>query len=175
MTAGTSVAAPVAPVAARRAKHLRQIGWALFFLGPNLLLFLAFTAFPILFGFGISFFDWNIIEPPRFAGVENYQRFFLKDPLTAKVVSNSLYYVLGALPTSIVLPLCLAVLLNQRLPGTGFLRSIYFLPLVTSGVATAVVFKWIYAFQFGPLNQFVGLFGIAKQDGMIGSGLFQTH
>ena len=164
MTAPSTVAAPVAQVTARRSKTLRQTLWALFFLGPNLLLFLTFTAFPILFGFGMSFFDWNIIEPPRFVGTENYERFFIEDPLTGKVIGNSLYYVLGALPASIVLPLFLAVLLNQKLPAIGLFRSLYFMPLVTSGVATAAVFKWIYAYQFGPLNQFVGLFGIGKQD-----------
>lgn len=164
MTAGTTAAVPVATAAARRSRTLRQVGWALLFLGPNLTLFLIFTAFPILFGFGISFFEWNIIEPPRFVAGDNYIKFFVHDPLTPKVVANSLIYVLGALPASVVLPLFLAVLLNRGLPGTGFLRSIYFLPLVTSGVATAVVFKWIYAYQFGPLNQFIGLFGIPKQD-----------
>lgn len=164
MTAPSTVAVPVAQATARRSKTLRQTLWALFFLGPNLLLFLTFTAFPIMFGFGMSFFDWNIIEPPRFVGTGNYERFFLEDPLTGKVVGNSLYYVVGALPASIVLPLFLAVLLNQKLPAIGLFRSLYFMPLVTSGVATAAVFKWIYAHQFGPLNQFVGLFGIGKQD-----------
>jgi multiple sugar transport system permease protein len=164
MTAGSTVAAPVATATARRSRTMRQVGWALFFLGPNLALFLVFTAFPILFGAGISFFEWNIIEPPRFVAADNYHKFFFRDPLTGKVVANSLIYVLGALPLSIILPLFLAVLLNRGLRGTGLLRSLYFLPLVTSGVATAVVFKWIYAYQFGPLNQFVGLFGIPKQD-----------
>ena len=164
MTAPSTVAAPVAHATARRSKTRRQLLWALFFLGPNLFLFLLFTAFPIVFGFGISFFQWNIIEPPQFIGVGNYQRFFVNDPLTGKVIGNSLYYVLGALPASIILPLILAVLLNQKLPAIGLFRSLYFMPLVTSGVATAAVFKWIYAQQFGPLNQFLGIFGIGKQD-----------
>ena len=63
-----------------------------------------------------------------------------------------------------LLPLGLAVLLNTGMRGTGFFRGIYFLPLVTSGVAAAIIFKWIYAKQAGPLNQLVGLFGIPRQD-----------
>lgn len=170
MSAPSTVAVPAATATARRSKTMRQILWALLFLGPNLGLFLLFTAFPIVFGLGISFFEWNIVEAPRFVGAGNYQRFFFEDPLTSKVVANSIYYVLAALPISIVLPLFLAVLLNQKLPAIGLFRSLYFMPLVTSGVATAAVFKWIYAYQFGPLNQFIGLFGIPKQD-----WLFNDH
>jgi multiple sugar transport system permease protein len=136
----------------------------LVFLGPNLLLFLGFTFFPILFGFGVSFFSWNVLEPPVFVGLGNYERFFFEDPLTPKVVRNSLIYVLWALPVSVLLPLGLAVLLNSGLRGIGFFRSLYFLPLVTSAVATATIFKWIYARQFGPLNQLVGFFGVPRQD-----------
>ncbi len=138
--------------------------WALFFLGPNVLLFLTFTFFPILFGFGVSFFDWNILEPAEFVGLGNYKKFFFDDPLTAKVALNSLNFVVGALPASVVLPLFLAVLLNSGIRGVGFFRSVYFMPLVTSGVAAATVFKWIYSKQFGPLNQFIGWFGIPRQD-----------
>jgi multiple sugar transport system permease protein len=77
---------------------------------------------------------------------------------------NSLTFVLGAVPASVLLPLLLAVLLNAGLRGTALFRSLYFLPIVTSGVAAATVFKWIYAKQFGPLNQLVGLVGIPRQD-----------
>ena len=138
--------------------------WALCFLGPNLLLFLGFTLLPMLFGLGVSFFDWNMIEPPHFVGLGNYLRFFTDDPLTGKVVGNSLYFVLGALPASVLIPLGLAVLLNVGVRGTRFFRSIYFLPLVASAVAAATIFKWIYAKDFGVLNQITGLVGIPRQD-----------
>lgn len=169
MTAESTIAAPAVPIV-RRTRWVRQLLWALFFLGPNLLLFLSFTAFPIVFGLGISLFEWNIIEPARFVGLGNYKKFFFDDPLSAKVVANSLIYVIGSLIPSMVVPLGLAALLNRKLPAIGFLRTLYFLPLVTSGVATATVFKWVYAYQFGPLNQLIELFGIAKQD-----WLFRDH
>jgi multiple sugar transport system permease protein len=156
------VAAGAPSVARRRVR--REWLWALFFLGPNLLLFLGFTFFPILFGFVVSFLSWNILEPPEFVGLRNYQKFLFEDPLTPKVAMNSLIYVAGALPISVLLPLGLAALLNAGLKGTAFYRSVFFLPLVTSGVATATVFKWIYGKQFGPLNQFVGWVGIPSQD-----------
>jgi multiple sugar transport system permease protein len=164
---GTPTASAARPVAARtagRRRIPREWLWALFFLGPNLVLFLTFTFVPILFGFGVSFFRWTIVEPPVFVGLENYQKFFFSDPLAAKVVKNSLVYTIGALPISVLLPLGLAALLNSGIRATGFFRGVYFLPLVTSGVAAATIFKWLYAKQAGPLNQLVGLFGVPRQD-----------
>jgi len=166
--AAHTVAAALKP--ARRPVN-RDWLWALFFLGPNLTLFLVFTAFPILFGFGVSFLKWNILEPPEFVALGNYDKFFFGDPLTGKVVRNSLVYVLGALPASVLVPMVLAVLLNLKLRGTAFYRSLYFMPLVTSGVAAATVFKWIYSYQFGPLNGFIGFFGIPKQDWLFNDAL----
>jgi len=144
--------------------HRRDWLWALFFLGPNLLLFLGFTFAPMLFGLGVSFFNWNMIEPPRFVGLDNYLQFFAGDPLTGKVVGNSVYFVLGALPASVLVPLCLATLLNTGLRGTGLFRSVYFLPMIASAVAASTIFKWVYAKDFGVLNQLTGLVGIPRQD-----------
>jgi multiple sugar transport system permease protein len=165
MSVGVTQATPArAARSATRRRIPRDWAWALLFLGPNVVLFLAFTFVPILFGFGISFFRWTIIEPPVFVGLDNYTYFLYGDPLAAKVVRNSLVYTLGALPVSVLLPLGLAFLLNTGLRGTSFFRSIYFLPLVTSAVATATIFKWIYGRQAGPINQFTSLFGMPRQD-----------
>src|SRR3954471_11127608 len=116
VTEARRTAARPEPVARRRIP--REWLWALLFLGPNLVLFLSFTFIPILFGFGVSFFRWTIVEPPEFVGLENYQRFFFTDPLAAKVVKNSIVYSLGALPISVLLPLGLAVLLNSGIKAT---------------------------------------------------------
>jgi len=144
--------------------HSRDWLWALLFLGPNLVLFLAFTLGPMLYGFGVSFFDWNMLQPARCGGIGNYVQFFIGDQLTGKVVGNSVYFALGALPASVFIPLGLAVLLNAGVRGTGLFRSIYFLPLVASVVAASTIFKWIYAKDFGTINQIVTLFGIPRQD-----------
>jgi len=165
-TSSSTVAAPRPAVLSRGASklHRRDWLWAFFFLGPNLLLFLGFTLVPMLFGLSVSFFDWNMLSPPRFVGVGNYVQFFIGDQLSGKIVGNSLYFVLGALPASVLIPLGMAVLLNIGVGGTRLFRSIYFLPLVTSGVAASTLFKWIYARDFGVLNQVTGLLGIPRQD-----------
>ena len=69
-------------------------------------------------------------------GLVNYTQFFFGDPQTPQIVRNSLIYTLCALPISVLLPLGLAVLLNAGILCTGFLRAVYLLPLVTSGVSS---------------------------------------
>jgi multiple sugar transport system permease protein len=145
--------------------------WALLFLGPNLVLFLIFTAFPIVFGFALSFVRWNVLEPWTFVGLANYQRFFTGDPLAGKVIVNTLYLTLGVLPPSMALALLFAVLLNQKIRGLAFWRGIYYLPMVTSAVAIGVVWKWVFSRQFGLLNAFLGLFGVTPQDWLFNQAL----
>jgi len=154
-----------------RVKIPRDWLWAFFFLGPNLLLFCVFTAFPIMFGFILSFTHWNIIEPMRFVGLAKYQKFFLEDPLTPKVVFNTLYFTLGTLPLSIILPLFFAVLLNQKVKFLSVWRGLYYLPMVTSAVAIGIVWKWLYAYQFGVVNAILGFFGIERQDWLFNEAL----
>ncbi len=160
---GVEIATPT--VGRQRGRLFRDEGlWALFFLGPNLLLFLIFTAFPIIYGLALSFVHWNVLEPWSFVGLDNYRRFFFGDPLAGKVIFNTLYLTIGVLAPSMALSLLFAVLLNQRIRGLAFWRGIYYLPMVTSAVAIGVVWKWVLSKQFGLLNAFLGLFGVAPQD-----------
>lgn len=159
--ASGSAAAPGRVAPWRR--RWRDVPWAFLFLGPNLVLFLVFTAFPIVFGLAISFTNWNIVEPMTFAGLANYRK-LLSDPLTWKTVTITLYYTIGVVPTALAMSLFFSILLNQRIRALGFWRGIFFLPMVTSGVAIALVWKWLYAYQFGAVNSLIGLLGIARQN-----------
>lgn len=129
--------------------------WALLFLGPNLVLFGLFTAYPVVYGLYLSFFDYSILTPAEYVGLQNYQDFF-RDPLSGKLIRNTIYFTVGAAVPSVVLPLIIAVLLNNA-GLTRLWRGLYFLPLVTSGVAAAAVWKWLYAKDFGLIN-----FGMRK-------------
>ncbi|HYJ12915.1 MAG TPA: sugar ABC transporter permease [Thermomicrobiales bacterium] len=136
--------------------------WALLFLGPNLALFFLFTAYPVVYGLYLSFFDYSILTPAEYVGLQNYQDFF-RDPLSGKLIRNTIYFTVGAVIPSIVLPLIIAVLLNNaRL--TGLWRGLYFLPLVTSGVAAAAVWKWLYAKDFGLINYGMRKIGLEPID-----------
>lgn len=161
MSIGRGTVASTTP--ARGRWRRRDVPWTFLFLGPNVVLFFVFTAFPIVMGLAISFTHWNIVEPMTFNGLANYRQ-LLNDPLTWKTVRITLYYTIGVVPTSLALSLFFAILLNQRIHFLGFWRGIFFLPMVTSGVAIALVWKWLYAYQFGAVNSLVGLVGISRQN-----------
>ncbi len=149
----------------------RDLPWALLFLGPNVILFSVFTAFPIVFGLVVSFVHWDIVDPMEFAGLSNYRHLLFEDPLTWKTIKLTLYYTAGVLPTSMAISLFFSILLNQRIRLLGFWRGIFFLPMVTSGVAIALVWKWLYAAQFGAVNSLIALVGIPRQDWLYNQSL----
>lgn len=141
----------------------RDWPWALFFIAPNLVLFLVFFAYPIVYGLYISLFNWKIIGPKKWIGIKNYSDFF-SNSLTPKLFWNSVYYVVGATIPLIVLALISAVLLNHVVFGRYAWRSIYFLPLVTSPVAAAAVWKWLFAKDQGLVNYAVAQAGGTRID-----------
>ena len=148
---------------ARWSINNRDWPWALLFLAPNLVLFLVFFAYPIFYVAYISLFDYKIIRPKKWLGLQNYVDFF-RDDLTPKLLWNSLYYVVGATVPLIVLALASATLLNRVVVGRYAWRSLYFLPLVTSPVAAAAVWKWLYAKDQGLVNYAVVQLGGERID-----------
>jgi multiple sugar transport system permease protein len=155
------------PVSVAKTRHKEKKDWnaglwALLFLGPSFVLFLLFTAYPVFYGLYLSFFDYSVLTPAVYVGLDNYQEFF-QDPLSAKLIKNTLYFAIGAVIPSMVLPLLIAVLLNNA-GMTSFWRGLYFLPLVTSGVAAAAVWKWLYAKDFGLINYGLRRIGLEPID-----------
>jgi multiple sugar transport system permease protein len=145
----------------RRGDKLRRTeawtAWA--FLLPNLLGFLVFTFLPVLAALLISFTAWDLLRPPTWVGLDNYLR-LAQDPLFHRVLRNTLLYVLGTVPVQMVLALLVALALNQRLPGQTFFRTAYFMPVVASTVAVALVWRWIFHADFGLLNSFLYMVGV---------------
>jgi multiple sugar transport system permease protein len=131
----------------RRGEHI----WLWVLLAPTLIGLLVGTLGPVLAAIGISFANWDVITPPSFAGIANYQR-LLRDPTFSKALINTLYYVGVMVPVSTVLSLALALLMNQKLRAITWYRTAYFLPVVSSTVAVALVWSWIYSKDFGLLN-----------------------
>ncbi len=84
--------------------------WALLFLGPNLILFLVFTAYPVGYGIYISLYNYSVLKPKKWVGLDNYDR-FIHHPQTPMLIKNSLYYAAGATIPAVILPLMIAVLL----------------------------------------------------------------
>lgn len=137
--------------------------WALFFLGPNLILFLVFTAYPVGYGLYISLYNYSILKPKKWVGLGNYEK-FVHDPRTPDLIWRSLYYAIGTTIPVVILPLIIAVLLTNAGFLTKPFRMIYILPIVTSPVAAAAVWKWLYAKDFGLINYGLSLVGVKPVD-----------
>lgn len=97
-------------------------------------------------------------EPDEFVGIENYQ-VLLNDPTFWKVARNNLLYALGTIPTSMALALGMALLVNSKLPGRGFVRMAYFTPTILPMIAAANIWMFFYAPQIGLFNSLLGALG----------------
>jgi ABC-type sugar transport system permease subunit len=137
--------------------------WALLFLGPNLILFLVFTAYPVWYGLYISLYNYSILKPKKWVGLGNYDK-FIHDPKTPDLIWRSIYYAVGTTIPVVVLPLIVAVLITRSGVFTKPFRLIYILPIVTSPVAAAAVWKWLYAKDFGLINYGLSLIGVKPID-----------
>ncbi len=137
----------------------REALWGYALIAPALLFVLVFTALPVLSGFGISLTNWDLVGEMKFTGLANYQK-LLSDPLAQRTLFNTLVYTLVSVPLGIAISLVLAVLLNQKLRGIGLLRTVYYLPVVSSTVAIAVIFTWVLDPSYGLLNRMLALVGI---------------
>lgn len=131
---------------------------------PFCVLFLVFTAGPVLASLGMSFTDMRStdVRSPlgvEFVGLENYAN-LISDPVFRKVTFNTLIYLLLGVPLTMASALAVAVALNRITRLRGFFRVGYYLPVVTSIVAVSVVWKFLLRDQGGLLNVMIGWFGI---------------
>jgi multiple sugar transport system permease protein len=142
---------------------------AYFFLAPALVPIFAFFFLPALAAFVLSFTDFDIyslgnFQYARFVGLKNYRQ-LLQDPLFWKAMANTFYYVLIGGPLSIAVSLGTALLINSKLVRfRSFFQAVYFAPVVTTLVAVAVVWRFIYHPRFGLLNYALGFFGVDPVD-----------
>lgn len=139
----------------------RQGWWAVFFLAPSFIPLLLFTLWPMGQSIWMSLHKWNLISDPTWIGLANYAK-LLGDPTVGKVFGHTLTYVLGYLPLVYLGGLALALALNQKLPARGFLRAVYFVPVITSWVVVALVWKWILNPSNGVVNAILGSLGLPQ-------------
>lgn len=137
----------------------REALWFYLLISPWAVGFLVFALGPILASFYLSFTQYDMANPPVWLGLRNYQR-MAEDPLIWQALKVTGIWVFGGLPLRLALAFFFALLLNQKLPGSGLFRTIYYLPSVVSGVAVALVWMWLLQPQFGILNYFLGLIGL---------------
>ena len=134
----------------------------LFLLFP-LIIFGAFTIFPMVFAFVISLYDWNLLIPDKpFVGLANYIELF-QDEVFLIAIKNTIIYAAGVVPVQTILALFLAFIMNQKLPGRAFFRTAFYIPAVTASVVTSTIFIWVYS-KPGLLNYLLSQVGIEGTD-----------
>ncbi|MBI3167215.1 MAG: sugar ABC transporter permease [Chloroflexi bacterium] len=134
-------------------RHYSDLIPAIIFLLPGLVLFALFFVGPMMYSLRISFFEWKIVHPEQsiFVGFENYRR-ALSDPIFQRAVLNTLAYTVITVAVKMILGLCVALLLNQQLPGQTFFRVAYYLPVITSWVIVSLLFEYMFNGQAGLVN-----------------------
>jgi multiple sugar transport system permease protein len=136
--------------------------WALAFLAPTLIGLAVLSAGPILATLAISLTKWDLLTAPKLIGLDNYVTLLIDDRFQ-KALRNTFFYTIVSVPLGLAIALGLAVALNQKMRGIAFIRTAYFLPVVTSTIAVALVWQWIYSPDSGLLNEVLGLVGIPPQ------------
>lgn len=129
---------------------------ALIFLLPALLGTLIFIVIPVICSFGLSFVQWDLLNPIKFVGFENYREIF-HDGLFYKILGNTIVFALSTSFLGVIIPLILASILNTKIRGSEFFKSAYFLPFITPMVVVGVVWAWIFDPNIGLLNQMLHL------------------
>ncbi|MEM7534540.1 MAG: sugar ABC transporter permease [Chloroflexota bacterium] len=144
------------------------------FILPWIIGFIVFTGGPIIASFGLSFFRWKMIAPPRFYGIEHYIRMFTVDEFFLQSIWVTTKFLLYSIPASQVLALILAMLLNQRIHFQGFWRTAFYLPAVISGVAGSVIWVWMYHPELGIINHLLNTVGLEGRNWLYEKELVMT-
>ncbi len=131
------------------------------FIAPNFALFTAFSFIPLLYAAYISLNDWSLIGDPEWLGLANYTR-LVRDPLFWRALANTGVYALATVPTGMAAGLALALAMNRSFRGRLFLRSVYFMPVVVSAVATGTIAAWLFNDNYGVVNAILVRIGIGR-------------
>ncbi|WP_234361588.1 carbohydrate ABC transporter permease [Plantactinospora sp. BB1] len=137
-------------------------GWS--FILPNFAGFALLTLVPVVVLFYLAFTNWNVFGVAEWTGTANFRRMW-GDASFWTALRNTAYYTVFHIPLTMAASLGLALLLNRKLRGVRFFRTVAFLPYITSIVAIAVVWNQLFSPEYGPVNAFLGAVGIGHPPG----------
>lgn len=131
----------------------------LVFLFPSLIGLVVFNIIPIIQSAVISFTEWDLLTSPKFIGIQNYINVF-SDENSIKGLGNTLKYVIGYVPSVMVIGLLFAVMLDMKLKGIRIYRAIVFVPVVLSWVVVSLIWLWLYSPDSGLINYVISILGL---------------
>ena len=162
--ASTAVSAQKAPRKVLK-KNTRDSLIAYSFIAPNFIGFCVFTLVPMVFAIALAFCSWDGRHAIQFVGLDNFIKLFSSDKIFQAALKNTIVYVIGTVPLTLVCSLAMAVLLNQNVKLRNFFRTVAFFPYVASLVAVAAVWNMIFNPSMGPINMILNqFFGVAVEN-----------
>lgn len=142
-------------------RSLRENMAGYLFASPWLIGFALFVLGPILTSLYLSFTRYDILRPPVWIGFANYSRMLVDDELFWKSLYNTFFYTIFSVPLAVIGSLLLAILLNNKIiKGIGIFRTLFYLPSVTTGVAMALLWLWLFDPGIGLINSVLNKIGI---------------
>lgn len=126
------------------------------FILPALVGTLIFIIIPVICSFGLSFVKWDLLNPIQFVGIANYREIFT-EPLFGKIFLNTLVFAVSTSLFGVIIPLVLSVILNNKIRGSEFYKTAYFLPFITPMIVIGIVWQWIFDPNIGLLNKVLHL------------------
>ena len=146
----------------RRSKLVKENATAWLFLLPSLIFLIMFTLYPIVKTVYMSFFreDLSTVEP-IYIGLDNF-KMMLEDEVFRKAFMNNLWFAIGTVPTSVLLGLLLAILVNRTMKGNGLARTFFFYPVIIPMVTAAFIWLFFYTPDYGMINQLLKIFGAGE-------------
>ncbi len=152
-----------------RKKTIYENLTAWLYLLPNLSGFLLFSMIPVIFAVILSFFKWDVFNSPEFVGLQNFRnllgwtysdgQIIFNDPDFWKYLYNTLFLMMG-IPLNMLAALCIAMLLNRKMKGISFFRTVFYLPSICAGVAVYMLWACLYNPEYGIINTVLGFVGI---------------
>ena len=147
----------------RRKKFDKSLGFVAVVLIPVFLQYTLTTVVPMVMSFVLTFTDWSLIGAGKLIGLANWRQWG-SDPLVWQSLKITVFYALLVVIPTVVMGLGLALLINRRCWGVGFFKGGWFLPVITSTIVIASIWKWLFSAEDnGIINSFLGFLGIAPQ------------
>lgn len=156
--AAQTVARPHSASSRQRQHNLRN---GLLFASPAILGLLIFVVYPVAASIYYSFTSYSVLQPPIWVGLDNYRTLLTDDPLFYTTLYNTMYMALFSIPLSVIAAMGLAMLLNLKVRGQAFYRTVFYLPTIVPFVASSVLWLWIYNPQYGIFNSLLWYVGIS--------------
>ena len=123
----------------------------IYFVLPALIGTFIFIVIPIICSFALSFTEWDLLNEIKFIGLDNYKA-ILTEPVFKQILVNTLVYAFSVTVFAVIIPLIIASIINSKIRGAEWFKTIYFIPFITPAVVIAIVWSWIFDPNIGGVN-----------------------